>query len=104
MVLELHTYVSPPGRRAALVERFQSGTFAIFERLGIELVAMYLDRVEPDRLYYITRFPDEEARVAAWAAFAADPEWQAHKQASERDGLILSFRTRALLDPVVENG
>jgi hypothetical protein len=104
VISELHTYVSQPGKRDALVRRFSTGTLALFERHGIGLVGLWVDRTDPDRLYYITSFADLAARDAAWSAFLADPEWQAHKRASEVDGPLLAFRTRLLMEPASSAG
>lgn len=102
MVDELHTYVSQPGKRGALAQRFLTGTLMLFDRHGFEVVGLWVDRTDPDRLYYVTRFPDLDARDAAWAAFLADPEWQAHKAASEFHGPLLAFRSRVLMEPVTD--
>ena len=55
---------------------------------GIELVGAFVDAAT-GRLTYLTRFPDEEARAAAWASFGSDPGWQAAKKASEVDGPLV---------------
>lgn len=102
MTYELFTYVTPPGRRAALVKRFREGTLALFARHGIEVVGMWVDDVDVDRLHYVTRFADAAARDAAWAAFAADPEWQELRRSSEAGGPLVTYRTRSILTSVLD--
>lgn len=101
MIHEFHTYVSQPGRRPDLVERFTSGTLAIFARVGIEVLGFYIDADEEDRIHYLTSFPDEAARDAAWAAFQADEEWQELKRASQVDGPLVQTRASVTLRPVI---
>jgi hypothetical protein len=48
-------------------------------------------------LYYLTEFASDDARKAAWAAFGADPEWQALRQETEANGPIVSQQTTTLL-------
>jgi hypothetical protein len=49
----------------------------------------------------MTRFADEDSRKAAWASFAADPEWVKLKAASETDGALLKTQTVSVLSPAL---
>jgi hypothetical protein len=41
-------------------------------------------------LIYVLAYPSVEARDAAWKSFNADPVWIAAREASERDGKLVS--------------
>lgn len=99
MIYELRSYVSTVERVDALHRRFAEQTLPIFARLGIEVVGFFTDRGDPTRIVYLTRFPDEGARTAAWAAFADDAEWREVKERSERDGALVVERESVVLEP-----
>lgn len=99
MIYELRTYVAAPGKIDALNKRFVDHTLAIFERVGIEAVAFFIDRDKPDHLVYLTRFQDEEHRQKAWATFGDDPEWLEVKKESEVDGPFIVDREHVILEP-----
>lgn len=45
----------------------------------------------PDnKLIYVLAYPSREAREASWKEFAADPDWQAAKAASEANGKLVA--------------
>lgn len=78
MVYEMRIYICAPGRLAALHKRFLTITTRKFKEHGIDVVGYWTDRYgESNRMTYLCRFADEAARERAWAAFRADPEWQA---------------------------
>ncbi len=89
MIYELRIYDAAPGKLAALHRRFHDHTFGLFERHGMRLVN-YGENVQKDsnQIIYTLAFDSEAARDAAWAAFRADPDWIAARDASERDGKL----------------
>ncbi|TDC46172.1 NIPSNAP family protein [Actinomadura sp. KC345] len=93
MIYELREYTAAPGGAEALHARFADHTLALFERLGMEVAGFWSDLDDPGRILYLLRFPDEEARRAAWAAFQADPEWRRVKAESEAGGAIVETMT-----------
>lgn len=99
MIFELKRYVPHEGKAQALQQRFADVTIPVFRRVGIDLVQCWTAPDEPGVLYYLVRFPDEAASKQAWAAFAADPEWKAAKQASEKEGPLLASQSTVRLDP-----
>ena len=100
MLYELRIYVSSPENVDALHERFRTVNLGVFERLGIDLVGFWTDVTDPVRIHYLVRFPDQAARDAAWAAFDADPEWQAAKKESEdRHGKLVLQAISTRLEP-----
>jgi hypothetical protein len=90
---EIRTYTVNPGKMEALHKRFRDHTNRLFTKHGIEMVG-YWNVVKGDgadsTLVFVLAYPSQEAREAAWKAFAADPEWQKAKAESEKDGVLVS--------------
>ena len=103
MVYELRIYVCAPGRIGALHNRFRTVTTRKFREHGIKVIGYWTDRYgESNRLTYICQFEDEAHRTRAWAAFAADPEWQkarADSEAPENGGPIVANVINTLMVP-----
>ncbi len=99
MLYEIRVYQAVEGRADALRQRFLKEVVPRFSKHGIELLGAFTAPVEDGRLTYMTRFKDEDARVAGWAAFGADPEWKAIKAASEVDGPLMASQTVSILSP-----
>lgn len=102
MIYEIRVYEAVEGRADAMRARFKdvvATTF--FPRHGIELIGAFVAPEDDGRLTYMTRFKDEAARKAAWAAFGGDAEWAAAKKASETDGPLLKSQTVSVLSPMV---
>ena len=49
------------------------------------------------KLIYILAYPNMEARDKSWKAFGADPEWTKARDASEKDGKIVSKAERVFM-------
>jgi hypothetical protein len=96
MVYELRTYISGPGRLPALHARFRDHTLKLFEKHGIKNI-IYMTPVDNDgkpvdnKLVYLIAHKSQEAAKASFAAFRQDPEWIAARDASEKDGKIVSL-------------
>jgi hypothetical protein len=86
-VFELRTYTTPAGGLAALHERFRSHTLALFAKHGMTNLfywQLLADQPAADQtLVYLLAHSSQEAAKASFAAFRADPDWIAAKQASE---------------------
>ncbi len=100
MIYEIRIYDHAEGCAEAVRERFMSEVATRFPAHGIELMGVFVDP-ETDRLAYLARFPDEDARKAAWASFGADPEWRAVKAASESDGPLVAKQHSTVLTPLL---
>lgn len=92
---ELRTYTAAPGKMAALDSRFRDHTISLFKRHGMTPIAFWHVYTAPgqpadDRLFYLMGYKDRAARDAAWAAFAADPEWKQVYADSQKDGSLTS--------------
>jgi hypothetical protein len=43
-----------------------------------------------NKLIYVLAYPNREARETSWKEFAADPDWQAARKASEENGKLVT--------------
>ena len=100
---EMRTYTVPPEKLAALDTRFRDHTTRLFARHGMTSVAYFhpldADKGAATTLVYFMAYPNREAAVASWAAFRADPEWQAAKAESERKDNLLPKTASVFLTP-----
>ena len=101
MIYELRSYIAMPGKLPALSARFRDHTLALFEKHGIKNVGYWTNMIggRNDELLYMIAFEDLAARDKAWASFQADPDWQAARADSEKDGLILHHLESRILSP-----
>lgn len=89
VLYEWRTYHAAAGRMERLHRRFADHTCRLFARHGIRQVGYFVPTGAEGPLHYLLAYPDRPARDAAWEAFRADPEWQAAKAESERDGPLV---------------
>lgn len=95
-VFEMRTYIAPEGKLKDLHSRFRDHTCKLFEKHGMKNV-IYLSPTEPkaaeNTLVYIISHASKAAADKSWAAFRADPEWQAAAKKSEENGkLVMSVK------------
>ena len=100
MIYEMRVYEHVEGRADAVRARFEKEVVPRFPKHGIELVGAFVAG-DDERLTYLTRFLSEEARKAAWASFASDPEWKLAKSASETDGPLIARQISTVLNPAI---
>ena len=101
MIHELRIYTAHPGKMGALLARFRDHTTDLFEKHGIANVGYWLNSIggRSDELWYILGFEDLAQRDAAWAAFAADPDWRKARDESEADGPLVHHIENRILRP-----
>lgn len=91
-VFEMRTYIAPPGKLTELHARFRDHTLKLFEKHGMKNV-IYLSPTDPKKaentLVYLISHDSKEAGEKSWAAFKADPDWQAAHKASEKNGKLV---------------
>jgi hypothetical protein len=104
-VFELRTYTCPsPEKLLNLDSRFRDHTMKLFAKHGMENLIYWhpQDGDNSDRkLVYFLAHKSQDAAKASFAAFRADPDWLAAKQASEKqaggslteavDGVVSEF-------------
>jgi hypothetical protein len=99
---EMRTYYAAEGKLDALNARFRDHTNKLFVKHGMTLVGYWTPTDGPEAkntLVYILAYPSREAREASWKAFAADPDWKAAKDASEKNGKLVDKVESKFLAP-----
>ena len=81
-IVELRTYTTYPGTRETLVSLFEREFIESQEADGIQVIAQFRDRNDPDRFVWLRGFPDMAARATALTAFYTGPRWAAHRDAA----------------------
>jgi hypothetical protein len=101
-VFELRTYHIAPGKEKALHARFRDHTINLFKKHEMTLIGFW-SPVKPElaekELVYLLAFPSQEAAAKSWKAFRDDPEWQAVKAASEKEGTLVEKVDSLYLNP-----
>ncbi len=90
----------------AMVKRFNDDSLRIFMKHGMDVVFMGLTQFGEDtinELVYVLQFESEQDMAAKWAAFYADTEWHAVRDASEADGPLVVKVGRRVLNPAPFN-
>lgn len=101
MIHELRTYHAMPGRMPQLQQNFRERTTKLFAKHGFSQLGYWTYKYggASNRLVYLLAWPDEAARDAAFAAFNADPEWQAARAEAASAGPNTAAITADLLTP-----
>ena len=101
MIYELRVYRCLPGRLPALLKRFEEATLRIWDKHGIEQAGFWTTAIgeSSNDLTYMIRWASMADREQRWAAFLADPDWIAARNASEADGPILANVSSQFLAP-----
>jgi hypothetical protein len=101
VIHELRIYTAHTGKMPALLARFRNHTTKLFEKHGITNVGYWLNSIggRSDELWYILGFEDLGHRDRAWKAFGSDPEWQAARAESEKDGPLVHHIENRIMTP-----
>ena len=85
MIHELRVYHTTPGKLPQLLNRFETITLKIWERLGIRQAGFWTTEIGPNAndLYYLLQWESLAEREEKWTAFATDPEWLQKKAETE---------------------
>lgn len=101
-VFEMRTYTAPPGKLDALKARFRDHTLKFFTKHGMTNIGYWTPADAPlseNTLVYVIAHASREAAVKSWAAFNADPDWQAVRKASQADGPLTTGIVSMFLNP-----
>lgn len=101
-LFELRTYTALPGRLPALHARFKDHTMKLFEKHGMKNGPYFVptdEKLKDNTLIYVVTHASEEAAKKSWDDFVKDPEWIAARDASEKDGKIVSKVERVYMRP-----
>jgi hypothetical protein len=99
LVYELRTYTAAEGKMEALHARFRNHTLKLFEKHGIKNIVYWTPTDKENTLVYVVAHSSQEAAKKAWAAFIADPEWQAVYKESQKDGSLTAKIESVFLKP-----
>lgn len=101
MLFELRTYTAVPGRLPDLLKRFETITLGIWERFGIRQAGFWTVQIGESnvRLYYMLQWESLAERERIWNAFMADPDWQARRAETEKNGPLVASVVNAILEP-----
>jgi heme-degrading monooxygenase HmoA len=103
MIQQLRIYEIFETNKAAFHARFRDHAARIMRtKYGFQIVAMWetkhRDRTE---FAYLLEWPNEAAKISAWAAFMADTEWTEIKRVTHAEhGLMVGQIEDRLLVPV----
>lgn len=101
-VFELRVYHAAPGKLAGLQKMFRDVTLPMFKKHGITSIGYWVPQDAPESAntwVYIVAHPNREEAKKNWAAFQADPEWQAKSKAAQADGKFVEKIDSMFLDP-----
>ncbi len=98
---EWRIYRCVPGRKPALLSRFENETLRIWEKHGIRQAGFWttLIGMSSQEITYVLAWDSLAEREKRWAAFLADPEWSAVVARTEKDGQLVENISSQLLAP-----
>jgi hypothetical protein len=101
MIYELRAYRCVPGKLPALLARFANHTLKIWEKHGIRQAGFWTTLVgeSNQELIYLLAWESMAERERIWGGFMADPNWQAVRAETEKDGAIVANVANQFLAP-----
>src|SRR5258708_39157762 len=101
MIYELRIYRCVPGRKAALLSRFENETLRIFAKHGIRQAGFWSTLIgkSNQEITYMLAWDSMAEREKRWGAFLADPEWVVVVAKTEKDGQLVENISSQLLPP-----
>ena len=100
MLHQLRIYEIFEHNKAAFHARFRDHAARSMKRHGFQIVAMREAKTERrTEFVYFLRWPDEQTKTDAWAAFMADQEWDEIKRATRGQGSLVGAIEDRLLVP-----
>lgn len=80
--VELRQYTLRPGRRAALIDLFDSTFVEAQEELGMTVIGQFRDLDDRDRFVWLRGFPSMAERASSLGKFYDGPVWQSNRAAA----------------------
>jgi hypothetical protein len=101
MIYELRIYRCVPGRKPALLSRFENETLRIWERHGIRQAGFWTTLIgkSSQEIIYMLVWDSMAEREQRWDAFLADPAWAAVVAKTEKGGQLVEDISSQLLTP-----
>jgi hypothetical protein len=106
VLYEQRLYSCVPGKLPDLLDRFETKTLKVFQRLGIRPVGFWTTIFgdSNQEVMYILAWKDMAEKERVWATLLSDPEWLAIRAETERDGPIVANAKSSLLAPTSFSG
>ncbi|HUL14764.1 MAG TPA: NIPSNAP family protein [Terriglobales bacterium] len=76
MVIEMRTYKTKPGMRAAFLEVFRSKSIPAHEGIGMKILGPFLSVEDPETFFFMRGFPDLASREPMKAKFYEGDLWK----------------------------
>jgi len=101
LIYELRIYRCVPGRRAALLSRFENETLRFWAKHGIRQAGFWTTLIgrSSEEITYLLAWNSMAERERRWEAFLADSEWAAVAARTEQDGPLVENISSQLLAP-----
>lgn len=102
MIYEMRIYSCIPGGLPALLQRFETTTLQIWERIGVQPAGFFTTLVGPTNndLTYFLAWESMAERERIWNAFICDPEWTAARSAhQQKHGEVVANISSSFLAP-----
>lgn len=101
MIYEQRVYRCAPGRLKNLLNRFDTRTLKVFDRLGVRPLGFWTTFVGEceQEVMYLLAWEDMAEKERVWKTLLADPEWLAIRAETEKDGPIVAIAKSSLLVP-----
>jgi len=102
MIYEMRVYSCVPGGLPPLLQRFETTTLRIWERIGLRPAGFFTTLVGSSNheLTYFLAWESMEERERLWTAFATDPEWVAARAAHQKEhGEVVANIANSFLAP-----
>ncbi len=96
---ELRIYHTAPGKLGDLETLFREHTLPMFKKHNLKAVGYWVPEDKPDTWIYILAHKSRDDAKKNWAAFQADPEWQAALKASSAGGKVVENIESTYMDP-----
>src|SRR5438034_3233257 len=99
MIYELRIYRCVPGRKPALLSRFENETLRIWEKHGIRQVGFWTTLIgeSSQQITYMLAWDSMAEREKRWGVFLADPEWAAVSAKTDKGGQLVENLSSQLL-------
>src|SRR5438045_8485407 len=103
MIYELRIYRCLPGRKPALLSRFENETLRIWEKHGIRQAGFWTTLIgkSSQEITYMLAWDSMAEREKRWCAFLADPEWVAVVAKAALNGALVECVSCTLDAPAV---
>lgn len=101
MLYELRIYHCMPGKLAEVLARFEKNSIPLWTKHGIRQAGFWTVVVGASNhdVYYMLQWDSLADRETRWTRFLKDPDWIAEREASEKNGPLLTSVTNMLLQP-----